>query len=111
MTKAKVTNNSSALQGVRSSAGVVYIKPGMTRAVEFEPHELERAQRRSFLTVEVEATEQEPEGALVAKHKGAGKYSIWAGDEEVSSGLSKTDAETFNAMSDEDKAAFVGKDD
>lgn len=49
----------------------------------------------------------EPDTELLAKHKGAGKYSIWRGDEEVASGLSKEDAEAFNGMSAEDQAAYV----
>lgn len=46
-------------------------------------------------------------GDLVAKHRGGGSYSIMRGDEEVKEGLSKADAEAFNGMSDEDKAAYV----
>jgi hypothetical protein len=44
---------------------------------------------------------------LVAKHRGRGSYSIMRGDDEVAENLSKAEAEDFNAMSDEDKAAFV----
>lgn len=42
---------------------------------------------------------------LNAVHRGGGSYSIMHGYEEVTEGLSKADA--FNAMSDEDKSAYV----
>lgn len=46
---------------------------------------------------------------LIAKHRGAGRYSVMDGDTEVMGGLSKDDAEAFNALSAEDKAAYVKK--
>lgn len=42
-----------------------------------------------------------------AKHRGFGKYSIMLGDKEVVEGLTKDDAEAFNALSDDDKAKYV----
>lgn len=48
----------------------------------------------------------EPVG-MIASHKGGGKYSVMDGDEEKASGLSKDDAASFNAMSDEEKAAYI----
>lgn len=47
--------------------------------------------------------------ALLAKHNGGGRYIITRGDETVLKGLTKDDADVFNAMSDEDKAAYVDK--
>lgn len=48
----RVTNNSSAQQGVRTVSGVVYIAPGSTKDVEFTASGLEQARRRSFLLIE-----------------------------------------------------------
>lgn len=46
--------------------------------------------------------------AYEAKHRGGGSYSILDADgKEVVDKLSKADAESFNAMSEDDKAAFV----
>jgi hypothetical protein len=45
--------------------------------------------------------------ALVAKHRGRGVYAIVKGDETIIEGLSKTDADQFNALSDADKAIYV----
>lgn len=58
---------------------------------------------------EVEETE-EPEAVLaglVAEHVGFGRYVIKRDGETIREGLTKTDAATFNAMSDEDKAEYV----
>lgn len=46
---------------------------------------------------------------LKAEHHGGGKFNITQGETTVASGLTKADADAFNAMSDEDKAAFVAK--
>ena len=51
-----------------------------------------------------EAVEDE---ALEAKHRGRGSYSIMRGDDELVENLSKEDATTFNALSDEEKAEYV----
>jgi hypothetical protein len=47
------------------------------------------------------------DGALKAEHHGGGKFKITQGEETLLSDLSKADADAFNALSDEDKAAFV----
>lgn len=46
---------------------------------------------------------------LKAEHHGGGKFNITQGESVLAQGLSKADADAFNAMSDEDKAAFVAK--
>jgi len=46
-------------------------------------------------------------GDLKAEHHGGGKFNITQGETVLLSGLSKVDADAFNAMSVEDKAAFV----
>ncbi|MDC9825673.1 hypothetical protein PRN20_18215 [Devosia sp. ZB163] len=56
-----------------------------------------------------EPDDGEPFVGLRAKHRGRGKYSILRGDEdrEVKEGLTKADADAFNALSAEDKEAYV----
>lgn len=44
---------------------------------------------------------------LEAKHRGRGSYSVMDGDDEVMEGLTKADADAFNALSDDDKEAYV----
>ncbi|MCT7376808.1 hypothetical protein [Chelativorans salis] len=68
--------------------------------------ELERAKRLPFLSFG-KAEKKSASAKLKARHRGGGSYSIMRGEEELVEKLSKEDAETFNAMSDEDKAAYV----
>jgi hypothetical protein len=42
-----------------------------------------------------------------AVHHGGGKFNIVDGDTVLVTGLPKADADAFNAMSDEDKRAYV----
>jgi hypothetical protein len=46
---------------------------------------------------------------LKAEHHGGGKFNVTEGETVHLSGLSKADADAFNAMSDEEKAAYVAK--
>ena len=47
--------------------------------------------------------------ALKAEHHGGGKFNVTEGETVHLSGLSKADADAFNAMSDEDKVAYIAK--
>lgn len=44
---------------------------------------------------------------LKAVHRGGGSYSVMRGDAELVEHLTKADAETFNALDDAEKTAFV----
>jgi hypothetical protein len=44
---------------------------------------------------------------LKAEHHGGGKFNITQGEAVLAQGLSKADADAFNAMSDAEKAAYV----
>lgn len=48
-----------------------------------------------------------PDRSLKAEHHGGGKFNITQGEVVLMGGVSKGDADAFNAMSDDDKAAFV----
>lgn len=45
--------------------------------------------------------------SLKAEHHGGGKFNVTEGETVHLSGLSKADADAFNQMSPEDKAAYV----
>lgn len=47
------------------------------------------------------------ETGLKAEHHGGGKFKITKGEEVILNGLSKADADAFNALSAEDREAFV----
>lgn len=44
---------------------------------------------------------------LKAEHHGGGKFNITRGEDVIAKGLSKADADFFNSLSDDDKAAYV----
>jgi hypothetical protein len=52
-------------------------------------------------------TNRSTDDGLKAEHHGGGKFNITHGEEVVAEGLSKADADSFNAMSAEDKAEYV----
>lgn len=45
--------------------------------------------------------------ALKAEHHGGGKFNITKGEDVLAKGLSKADADAFNAMTDAEKAEYV----
>lgn len=47
------------------------------------------------------------ETGLKAEHHGGGRFNVTHGEEVLLKGLSKADADAFNAMSAEDKAEYV----
>jgi hypothetical protein len=72
----KVTNNSKAPQGVRTGAGVVFIRPGESRDVELSADGHKQASRLKFLSVAgaapmAQGGESEKD-ALLAKLKALG---------------------------------------
>lgn len=44
---------------------------------------------------------------LKAEHHGGGKFNITNGESVLAKGLSKADADAFNSLSDDEKAAYV----
>lgn len=48
-----------------------------------------------------------PGASLKAEHHGGGKFNITNGETVLAKGLSKADADAFNAMSDVEKAEYV----
>ena len=63
----------------------------------------EKLRRHSHFT----ETTGEPVIGYRAVHKGRGKFAIVRGDDVVQTDLTKADADTFNAMTEADKASFV----
>lgn len=83
--------------------------------VELKTQLAERDQQIAELRTKLEAAEKavseagnaSQTAALKAEHHGGGKFNVTQGEAVLLSGLSKSDADAFNAMSDEDKAAYV----
>ena len=50
---------------------------------------------------------KEADAGIKAEHHGGGRFNVTEGETVLLSGLSKADADAFNAMSEEDKRAYV----
>jgi hypothetical protein len=70
----KVTNNSKALQGVHTTAGVVYVLPGETQDLDLTPEGHKGASRLAFMSVDGKAptADGEEKAELLAKLKALG---------------------------------------
>lgn len=106
----KITNISKALQGVHTKSGRVFIRPGETKDLELTDAGMKQARRLKGL-VDVETGKAErpklTDAGMKAVHHGGGKFNVVEGDTVHLQGLSKTDADGFNAMSDADKKTYV----
>lgn len=70
----KVTNNSKALQGVHTTAGVVYVLPGETQDLDLTPEGHKGVSRLSFMSVDGKApvADGDEKTELLAKLKALG---------------------------------------
>lgn len=57
--------------------------------------------------VEKAKKEEKPQDGPQAVHRGAGSYSVVEGDKELVEKLTKDEAEAFNKLDAEAKAAFI----
>lgn len=81
---------------------------GVATEVTDEKHLAKFRGNAAFEVTEAKVTPPKPAvDGLHAKHNGGGRYIIVRGDETVSTGLSKDDAAAFNALTDDEKAAYV----
>jgi len=106
----KVTNNSKALQGVNTKSGPVYIAPGQTKDVELTEEGAKQAKRLKFLSLGAKAAkepEQKPATGYTVVDKSRGWFVVTKDGQEVTKSLREDDVKGFDAMSDDDKAAFV----
>lgn len=77
------------------------------KSVEVKDADIGRFNGNPFFEVSSKAEKAEDADELKAVHSGGGRYVIKKGSEVVKDGLSKADAETFNGLSDDEKAAYV----
>lgn len=106
----RITNTQVGPRGLNAISGPVMLDPGQSIDVELSEAETKIARATGWF----EFSENEPENpvepaGLKAEHRGGGRYFVMDGDKPVGEAMTKDDAEAFNAMSDEDKAAFVAK--
>jgi hypothetical protein len=79
----KVVNNSKALQGVNTVKGVVYLRPGEMKDVEFTEEGLKQAKRQSFLSVRGEKEARNAASKGTVETKTAEQVLAMADDEDV----------------------------
>lgn len=101
---AKYTNIDKGPRGLNTSQGKVWVDPGET--VDVDLAKGETAPKDWFKSAGGERAKQ-PETGLRAAHHGGGKFNVVDGDTVLLTGLPKADADAFNAMTDEDKRAYV----
>lgn len=91
---------------VASQFGVEF---GPEPVVVNNPRIIAKCEGSPFYVVTTEAPEAQPVIGLRAIHNGGPRFIIVRGDKDqkVKDGLTKADADAFNALSDEDKAAYV----
>lgn len=77
-----------------------------TEVPDSDPH-LSTFRENMFFRVSEGKEEKPAETGLKAVHNGGGRFVIKRDGETIKDGLNKADADAFNALSDEDKAAYV----
>lgn len=111
---AKITNNAPGIRVVNAKVDgkvvQVSLAPGETKDLDVIETKGHKARVESGVFT-VGKGDKKSDAGLKAEHHGGGKFNITKGEEVLLTGLSKADADAFNAMSDEDKAAFVAKKD
>lgn len=108
----QITNKCDGPRGVNTTSGPVLIDPKQSVEVELSKAEEKIARGTGWFDFDGEGKEDpvvEPTDKLEAKHAGGGVWYVMKGDDRVSDGMKKDDAEAFNALSDEEKVAFVAK--
>lgn len=87
---------------------------GRPEALDEEEHEGLIAKLRTNQHFEVDGSDEKPKkveksapAGLRAVHIAGGRFVIKKDGETIKEGLNKADADAFNALSDEDKAAYV----
>lgn len=112
MTVYRIKNGSPVDKAFKVHGGHVIVRAGLEDTVDtLDPLSEEMLSALEQDGVEVSEGDAKPAVPTgpVAQHRGGGRYFIMDGDNPVGEAMSKDDAEAFNALSDEEKAAFVAK--
>ena len=112
MTVYHIKNGSPVDKAFKVHGGHVIVCAGMEDTVEtLDPlsEEMLSSLERDGVEISEGSAKPAPPTGPVAQHRGGGRYFVMDGDNPVGEAMSKDDAEAFNALSDEDKAAFLKK--
>ncbi|MBN7760288.1 hypothetical protein JYP52_04010 [Nitratireductor aquibiodomus] len=106
-----VKNESHVAKAFKVRGGHTVVPAGkkadLVGAKELTEEQIEAFEREGVKVKAKGAKASKVEAGLVAKHHGGGKFNIVDGDDVLLSGLTKADADAFNAMSDEDKSDYL----
>lgn len=108
----KITNIANGTRGFWHKGRIVSLAPGQSVDLDLSDEAAAgvRGNPESF-TIGAKAAEKAAEDdrapAYAVRDKGRGWFVVMNGDQEATKSLRADDVEGFDAMSDEDKAAFV----
>lgn len=106
-----VKNGSHVAKAFKVRGGHTVVPAGknadLVGAKELTEEQIEAFEREGVKVKAKASKASKVEAGLVAKHHGGGKFNIVDGDDVLLSGLTKADADAFNAMSDEDKSDYL----
>lgn len=106
-----VKNGSHVAKAFKVRGGHTVVPAGkkadLVDAKELTEEQIEAFEREGVKVKAKASNASKVETGMVAKHHGGGKFNIVDGDDVLLSGLTKADADAFNAMSDEDKSDYL----
>lgn len=112
MAEYHVKNGSAVAKAFKVKGGHTVVPAGkdadITNAKELTEAQIEAFEREGVkVKAKAAAKAKTDDTGLKAEHHGGGKFNVTEGETVHLSGLSKADADAFNQMSSEDKAAYV----
>lgn len=113
MTVYHIKNGSHVDKAFKVHGGHKIVSAGSSGTVEtVDPlsDEIQLALERDGVEVSEGDSKSAKSSGPLAEHRGGGRYFVMDGGTPVGEAMTKADAEAFNALSDEDKAAFLNKD-
>lgn len=106
MAEYHVKNGSPVAKAFKVKGGHTVVPAGKDADIT-DAKELTEAQIEAFEREGVKVKAKADETGLKAEHHGGGKFNVTEGETVHLSGLSKADADAFNAMTAEERKAYV----
>lgn len=107
----KVKNLQSGPRGLNAKEGPVLLEPGEEREVSLLGAELKVAKATGWFAFDGEDSAEDDDsqgkGSYEVKETSSGWFAVTQDGKPVTKSLRKEDVKDFDAMSDDDKAAFV----
>ncbi|PZR88361.1 MAG: hypothetical protein DI537_23780 [Stutzerimonas stutzeri] len=104
----KITNIEKGPRGLNTKDGAILVEPGQTVDAELSAAE-EKVARGTGWFEFGKADKAKPAGAKYEARAEGDAFAIFEGDKKVGDLKTQADADTFNALSDEEKSKLVKK--